>query len=127
MFHIENYLKIILKELTGKNINDGYYNICKNLLDNITIDDPQKKLDVLWIPSFMRNSFHSNGIHTKESRSYVIHDYTFEFKKDNTVTCAGWFHIYIIMKEMICVLKEISKTKEIKNITKILPIQYIPN
>lgn len=127
MFHIENCLKIILRELTGKNVNYGYYPICKNLLDNITIDNPEKKLDILLVPSFMRNSFHSNGIHTKESCNYVISDYDFEFTKGNTVTCAGWFHIYIMMKEMINVLKEILKTKEIQNITKILPDQYIPN
>lgn len=127
MFHIENSLKIILRELIGTNVRDGYYHICKNLLDSITIDQPEKKLEILLIPSFMRNGFHSNGIHTKESCSYMIHDYEFEFKKGKTVTCVGWFHIYIIMKELISVLEEILKSKEIQNITKILPEQYIPN
>lgn len=127
MFHIENSLKIILKELTGKNVTDGYYNICKNLLDSITIDQPVKKLETLTIPSFIRNSFHSNGIHTKNSKSYLINDYEFQFEKDKPVTCAGWFHIYIIMKEIIVVLEKILNSKEIKNISKFLPHQYIPN
>lgn len=126
MFHIENCLKIILKELTDTDVSDGYYRICKNLLELVTIDDPEKKLDILIIPSFMRNSFHSNGIHTKESSSYSIHDYHFEFKKGETVRCSGWFHIYLIMKEIISVLNEIFHTKEIQSISKILPDQYVP-
>lgn len=127
MFHIENCLKIILKELTGTNVFDGYYHICKNLIESITMDNPENKLDVLLIPSFIRNTFHSNGIHTKESCSYTIQDHEFEFTKGKTVTCSGWFHIYLVMKEIVTVLEEILKSKEIKNITKILPDQYIPN
>jgi hypothetical protein len=131
MFHIESALKSILKEILGKNPDDGYYNICSNLLQKITIDSPNEKLDILLIPSFIRNSFHSNGIHTKkingeESVSYIIKGYEFTFEKGKVVSCGGWFHIYIIMKELVSVLKEIMKSKEVQNITKIIPDQYIP-
>lgn len=132
VFHIENALKLILKELLGQNPNDGYYNICDTLLRKIKIDSPNEKLDILLIPSFIRNSFHSNGIHTKQIKgkdfvSYTIKGYEFAFEKGKTVTCGGWFHIYIIMKELITVLKQIMKTKEIQNITKIIPDQYTPD
>lgn len=132
MFHIENTLKSILKELLGHDPEHGYYNICSQLLNKITIDSSQEKLKILLIPSYIRNSFHSNGIHTKmingeESVTYTVKEYEFTFEKGKTVNCGGWFHIYLLMKELIIILKEIMECKEVINISKIIPIQYIPD
>lgn len=132
MFHIENALKSILKEILGHNLDQGYYNICSQLLNKISVPSPDEKLKILLIPSYIRNSFHSNGIHTKmingqESVTYTIKETEFTFEKGKTVNCGGWFHIYLLMKELIDVLKEIMDCKEVRKITKIMPTQYIPN
>ena len=127
MFHVENCLKIILRKLTNAEVRDGYYNICKNLLDSITVNEPEKKLEVLLTPSFIRNSFHSNGIHTKNSRSNIIQDFEFTFTKGEPVNCGGWYQIYIITKEIVSILQEIFKSPEIQNISETLSVQYVPD
>jgi len=116
-FQIENFLKNVLHEMTGNNPPQGFYNISNSLFNLITISDSQLKQDILYVPAMMRNTYHSNGIHTQPSKTVVVDNENFEFIRGSSPSCASWRHIYKSFNASIDIIDEIISTPEVSNIT----------
>lgn len=123
-FQIENFFKNLLREL-GVSTKWGFYNICKNLLSSITIDDDKSKLDILNTPASIRNSFHSNGIHYGEEKSIVINGIKYEFINGKMIKCGSWLHILNLLNAVVSILEDILISNEIKSIEETIKDEYI--
>jgi hypothetical protein len=124
-FQIENFFKTLLVELGIKNIPRGYYNIVKEVLTKTKMPYAQKKLDILYALAMIRNSFHSNGIHSESTKSITINGMPFHFIKGKKVY-VNYDKLTVIIDEIISILEEIVNSAVVKKITKEIPMLYIP-
>lgn len=126
-FLIENFFKTVLSELDKtKKPPIKYYEIVNEILTKTNIRNPQTKLDTLYTLAMIRNSFHSNGIHTKDDRTVIINGTKFEFFKGKEVTDVGYERLTILIHEIITILEEIINSQNIQKMTWIIPKLFIP-
>ena len=125
-FQIENYLKIVLARLTNSS-HIGFYKIAETLLNKVTISDKENKLRVMNTLALMRNTYHSNGTHTRKSETIIINGVLFEFKEGERCSCAGWQHINIVLSEIFKIINEINHTAEVSSIKENIGNIYKPN
>jgi hypothetical protein len=104
-FKLENLFKNILKALPGSPNRRGYYNISDDILQQTGIPTKGPEKDTLTVLANLRNSYHTNGIHTNDSLNVDINGIRFEFYKGKRVECASWKHIVAIIQANISVLE----------------------
>lgn len=92
-FQIENLFKTLLSALGIASVPRGYYLILKKILGELQVSDIPEKRDTLYVLAMIRNSLHSNGIHTGPSKKVTIAGVAYDFQEDKRVSCAGWGHI----------------------------------
>ena len=124
-FQVENLLKNILFALTSKKPPKGFYKISKELFNLISIEDKSYKQDALYVPAMIRNTFHSNGIHTEKTKSLEIKGEKFEFIQNNNISCASWYHIYTSFDKSIDIMNEIISNTKIASLEHVSD-QYFP-
>lgn len=106
-FQIENLFKNLLSALGIAGVPHGYHQILKKILCELKLSDIQIKHDTLYILAMIRNSLHSNGIHTDPSKTVAIAGVTYDFEKDKKVSCAGWGHIIYAAEAGLDIVYEI--------------------
>jgi hypothetical protein len=125
-FQIENYVKIILSKFTA-NIPIQFTKSARLLLDNIkSLNNKKEKIEILEIFSYLRNCFHSDGVHTKESVTKSIGSIKFEFKKGERIDWASWNNIKLILNETFNIVQEINKSPEIQKFSEKINNLYFP-
>ena len=92
-FQIENLFKNLLSALGIAIVPRGYHQILNKIMGELQLSDIQAKHDTLYILAMIRNSLHSNGIHTGSAKTVTVAGVTYDFVKDKKVSCAGWGHI----------------------------------
>jgi len=126
-FQIENMFKNILAKLTNAPPPQTYYKIVQELIQTLSLQNPQDKIDKLNVIAMMRNSLHSNGIHTKESKTVIINGHKYEFIQNQTVTCSDWAEMHFALNEVLKIIDEILDHSDITAITDVIPDQYVTN
>lgn len=126
-FQVENFLKNVLAKLQRKDPPENFSTIIEQLLYKITISDPDSK-QILQTPARLRNTLHSNGIHTKDTITlYTIDGFDFEFIKGQKINCGTWYHLCVCMNRIIDVLDEITLSPEVKIIPEPINKVFIPS
>ena len=103
-FKIENLFTNILKALSASPNRNGFWHIGDAILQQANIPTQGPEKNALTVLANLRNSFHSNGMHNKDSLSVDINGIMFEFCKGKRVECASWKHIVVIVQANISVL-----------------------
>lgn len=125
-FQIENLFVNLLQALKPNSKPPrGFIRILDELFKNISISDEDEKKKTLKILQFIRNTYHSNGMHNNEPLTKVIDGLEFKFVKGEGVNCASWTGIPIAIKAAAELIDEIIKTPEIIEILEPIPDQYI--
>ncbi len=125
-FQIENLFKIILSNLTKNKPPQGYYNIVEKIVTALDLKDSEKKLETMNFLAYMRNCLHSNGIHTKPSKTFEIEGQKFEFIQGKQYEGGDWAEIAFAVDRSIDIVEEILDHQKIKGISNLLPSQYFP-
>jgi hypothetical protein len=114
MFDVENFLRDILKHL-GENTNHSMY---KQLLESLErrLNLTKRQSDILRAPSYVRNSLHNNGYHTKDNFEVVIRGTLYKFVTGYKVPFTGWNHLYIMFDELLDVIEFILQSADIKKL-----------
>ena len=120
-FKIENLYNNILKALNATPKQSGFWRISDAMLNEAGIfaTGPEKK--TLTALANLRNSFHANGMHNKDSLSVDIDGMRFEFHKGKPVECASWKHIVVIIRANISVLESILFSNNVSNLRSEIP------
>ena len=127
MFQVENLFKSILVKLEKKDPPKNFFCITKHLFEIISISEKEKKKDIIKAASWIRNSLHSNGTHTNETKTIDVAGIPFEFKNGDAVSCASWSHLHLVTNEILTILDEVISCSEVKGVKDTIPIRYIPD
>ena len=120
-FKIENLFSNILNALNATPKQSGFWHISNAMLEKSGICITGAEKNTLTTLANLRNSFHTNGMHNKDSMSIDINGVGFEFHKGKQVKCASWKHIVIIMQANISVLESILLSNNVSNIRSVIP------
>jgi len=72
--------------------------------------------DILKVLACMRNSLHTNGMHTENDLICSIDGDDFEFHKNKPVSCASWPHIVKVIRANITVLESVLFSTRVLNL-----------
>jgi hypothetical protein len=120
-FKIENLFSNILKVLSARPNRNGFWHISGAMLQQAGIPNIGSEKNTLTVLANLRNSFHANGIHNKDSMSVDIDGIRFEFCKGKPVECASWKHIVVIMWANISVLESVLLSNTVSNLRDEIP------
>ena len=120
-FKIENLFSNILRALRASPSNSGFWHIGNAMLEQVGIPTIGQEKNTLTVLANLRNSFHANGIHNKDSLSVDIDGTGFEFCKGKQVECASWEHIVVIMRANISVLESVLLSDRVSNLRSEIP------
>jgi len=122
-FKIDNLFQNLLNEL-NIHFNRGFWNLCNTLIDKISVNQKEDKKEKLILLSYLRNSFHNNGIHRGRSLTKTLNNLNYSFENGYVVECASWDHIIKAISANIDVLSEILLSKEIKSLNHEIEDKY---
>jgi hypothetical protein len=123
-FQIETLFKNIITELDDQKLPYEYNKIVKRLLEKLKLDTKERR-DILNILAYIRNCFHSNGIHTKSTITISIDNELFEFIQNKPFTRGDYGDICFILDKIITVLNEILTSDKVKKLDSI-SFQHTP-
>lgn len=109
MFDIEDFLKSIMAA-SGNPMDDGYYVMTEKLLKLLDLYDKQNH-GILNAPAQIRNSLHNGGFASYDFE-VIIKEKTFKFKRGERIVFASWDNIYLILDELVNLIKIIIKNKK---------------
>ncbi len=113
MFGVEDFLKSLMRA-TNNTFDDGYYKMTQNILNFLDLNDTQNH-KILNAPAQIRNSLHNGGFASYDFE-ITIKDKTFKFIRGQKIDFANWNTIYMIVDELINLIKIIIKNKKISKI-----------
>lgn len=115
-FKIENLFSNILKALHATPNRPGYWHISIAMLQEAGISTSGTEKNILAVLANLRNSFHANGMHSKDDLNVDIDGLKFEFRKGSRVECASWQHIVVILRANISVLKSVLLSRNVSSL-----------
>lgn len=121
MFHVEDFIKNIMKAL-NKPAKGKYYEFTKQFLKNLGIFTDQR-WRILNAPYQLRNSLHNNGI-AYDDFFIELEGKKYQFQKGKQIDFAGWDTLYIFFNSLVDVLLESVKTRNLEKI-EFIPHSYI--
>jgi hypothetical protein len=118
LFSVENLLRSIALEIqkssgTGNEQFGKYRRIAEYVTSEAELADHARSFDILMAASYIRNCLHQSGIHIVENSTIKIGGLTFEFFKDEVVSCASWKHIVTALDAVVTVVGEILRTPKV--------------
>jgi hypothetical protein len=117
-FQIETLFRNILNAL-GRNAPKGFHAVAREVLSASGVVNQVRKLELLNVPAFMRNSMHANGVHygfQGGSTSLTIDGWQFDFVHGQKVACGSWVHVVTALNFSIKVVEEILTSATISSI-----------
>jgi hypothetical protein len=113
--HVEVLLDRLTKFLPNLDYGYGYKNLTKHILKELSLTTLDNELFfILYFPAIIRNTLHTNGIHTDETISGKISGILFKFEKDKHVLSC-WRQIYFFCDKILDALDSILKHPMIKD------------
>jgi hypothetical protein len=109
----ENFIKLIGK---SQNINGDKLNkLSKDLIDKLGLDSQYKSLiDLL---TYIRNTIHTEGFHTRDSTTISYKGKDFELKKDQPVTFYNEDFLHFLIIEINELVLAIINSTDVKSIS----------
>jgi hypothetical protein len=116
MFQVEHFLNVIGSKIGVE--KDSYYHYTKSLLSRLNIYD-DNKFKTLNAPAQIRNSLHNNGCPDRDFE-VTIRGRLYNFTKSKPIIYTGWGSLYIFFDELLNIMIEITDTRALRKIPKIL-------
>jgi hypothetical protein len=126
-FRVENLFANLIAELSQEKVPRDYLQKASALLNILSLEGSERKLDRLKVLQFIRNSLHNNGYHYNNSFRITIDDLTFHFVKGGMVRCAGWQHVIVAIEASLLVIEEILNSPQVKAIPGPIRTYFVQN
>lgn len=124
-FRIENMITNILAIFDQEKAKKGYFRKVEALLDILELKDRERKLKILNLLQFIRNSLHSGGVNNRYVLDVTVDGCRFNFQKGKKVNCAGWGHITLAVESSMIIINEILRSQKVKAIPEPISVVYI--
>jgi hypothetical protein len=109
---LENFIKLISRSqnIVGEKINK----LSKDLIDKLNLNSDFKNL--IDLTTYLRNTIHTEGFHTKNNVTIIYKGKDFDFFKDMPVTFYNEDFLFFLIKELDILVFEIINSQQIKSI-----------
>lgn len=126
-FQIENCLRNLARELnTGQPPPKAFFSLAQSLVGRLGL--PEGLVADLNVAALIRNSLHSNGIHSGYQgldTVATLEEVTYEFRHQQRVSCATVEHIAHALESSINILATIFSTPEVGALDDPVMDQYV--
>lgn len=121
-FQIENLIRNIGRDLKVNINSTGFYRVAASLLKTLNFKDSD--MEILNVPSRIRNSLHGNGIHHSQSRDEKeevdVKGVKYIFRDKEKVSCTDWEHISNAFEGSLEIIDKIIGKPEVNGIPEII-------
>lgn len=123
-FSIENLFSNLLKSKKPNYNQTGFYNIFTDILKACNLPRNGIERQTACALANIRNSFHTNGIHTQESMDITFNDVRFEFTQGKPLMCSSWDHLTTIASVNIELIRAILTNQAFRSIEGLIIDKY---
>lgn len=85
---------------------------------------PDAQIGRLLALSYIRNSFHNNGIHQNAPLQIELGGTWFNFVRNEPVQCASWAHMFVVMDAVADVLSDLLHSNAVSELPQPIPDAY---
>jgi hypothetical protein len=123
-FSIENLFVNLIKTKNPNYSDVGFYKIFTKILNYCGIPDHGIERKTACALANIRNSFHTNGIHTQPNMSIELKNKEFKFCEGEALMCASWEHLIIVASVNIELLETILLNPAFNLTKEIIPDKF---
>lgn len=106
-FRIDSMFQVILKSRGEYKAKSSFTNMLRQILDSCQPRDRSRIEGVFLAATYLRNSFHNNGVHRGSRLNVEIQQMRFDFEPNKAIGCASFAHVLGVVHEMMGCLEEI--------------------
>lgn len=106
-FRIDALFQVILRARGEYKTKSAFTTMLKQILDLSEMKDRSRSEAIFLVATYVRNSFHNNGVHRGPSLYIELQDMKFQFETDKSTNCASFGHVLAVLYEIMGCLKEI--------------------
>jgi len=118
-FALENCIVRIIEAILGVNPQRDF-NQNANLIVGLSgISEAERKMELMMLPAWIRNTLHANGIHNRQNRTIVVDGESYIFERGQRISCGSWSHIFHAVFHSLSVVEEIFISDRISTIEQI--------
>jgi hypothetical protein len=118
-FALENCIERVLDAINGEHSQGNFKESAKRLIKITKIDEPERKLEIILVPAYIRNTLHAGGIHLKDNEKIIIDDEPYIFEKGKRFSCASWSHVMHALINALDVYEEILCSEKVNSLQSI--------
>lgn len=119
-FALENCVERVLDALPGEQSQGYFSKAAERIIEIAELANRPRKLEVLMVPAWIRNSLHAGGVHTRATKSVTIDGASYVFEKGRRVSCATWSHLVHCVQHALGVYEEVLCAPVIAAVPKIV-------
>jgi hypothetical protein len=116
-FALENCVTQVIDSI-GEKTTGRFSADAKQILSICKIYQPEK-LNQILLPTYIRNTLHSNSVHTKPNIVITVDGEEYIFEEGKKIKCGSWSHIFHAILNSLVVYEEIFQSDKINRIKKI--------
>ena len=106
-FRIDALFQVILRARGEYKNKSAFTSMLKQILDVCELKDRKRTEAVFLVATYIRNSFHNNGMHRGTNLDIEIQDMRFKFETGRASNCASLGHVLGVLFEVTGCLEEI--------------------
>ena len=118
-FALENCIERVLDAIPGEKAQGTFSKSSLRLLEVTKVTDYKNKHEILMVPAWIRNSFHSSCVHSRESKTVVIDGESYKFEKGKRLSCGSWSHLMHCLLNALDIYEEMLCSSVVTSISKI--------
>ncbi|SDJ73323.1 hypothetical protein SAMN04488540_11297 [Ferrimonas sediminum] len=115
-FSFENCVEQTLCNIDGVGAQGGFSKGVRKILEVSGVEEPDRKHEIISVPSLIRNSLHLGGVHSRNDKIIELGGEPYVFKRGGRVECASWSHVMYCIYSALKVYQEIFLSESIRAI-----------
>jgi hypothetical protein len=117
-FQIEALFSNVLRAL-GQEVPSGFYKVVVQLHQFLSMTEPARRRERLYLAAHMRNSMHANGVHSgHQGRDTIVlvGDLEFRFEHGKRVSCGHWEHACVAISTSFDEVLDVLNAEQVRDL-----------
>jgi hypothetical protein len=120
-FRIDSLFQVILNARNEYRSRSGFAGMLKQILGVCELKDRNRTEAVFLAATYIRNSFHNNGMHRGTPLEIKLQDLKFKFETNKAINCASFGHVLAVLLEVMECLEEMLLSPALAKLTGPIP------